>query len=270
MDEEYGVIEEKQAQPKFPVRSLLRVHHQGTSLIVSGNAFGPNWFKDNVAEMNGSFCYPKTREVISFREPTTSESISAIAYQFTQIAKPEILDPRWFQAGRVLRTGEGVWANLPRDAQGNLITDEQTLKTYLQNVAPIKVGIGNVYIVPNREGLRDFGYAEYGSFEWGVQESVTFANGGLARIFEHTEGTATNLLGISSKENYKRGVDVCNFDKVKGIILRVVGLSSGRGMGRGKLCIDGGWGGGGGWGDGSDGGGGYAVGVLSRSAEGTL
>ena len=190
-EEEYGIIEE--AQSKFPVRSLLRVPHQGAPIIVSRNAFGTNWFKDNVAEMRSSYCYPNTREVISFREPTTSESFSAAAYNFNDFAKPEIFGPGWFQAGRIVRASEGVFVNPPKDKKGNPIIDGKTLKTYLQGIKPIKVNKGKVYIVPNRKGMKDFGYAEYDSFKQGAQESATFAQGGLARILEHTEETALNL-----------------------------------------------------------------------------
>ena len=260
MTEKYGLIEEQQEQPNFPVRNLLRVPHQGASLVVSRNAFGPDWFNTNVEEMNGSFSYPNTWKVISFREPTTAESISAIAYQFTQIAKPEILDSRWLQAGRVLRAGEGVWANMPKDTQGKPIIDEAELKTYLQGVEPVKVNKGNVYIVPNKEGVRDLGYAEYGSFEQGVQESATFAQGGLARILEHTEGVASNLLAISSKDNYSRGVSVSYLDKSKKPLLRVVELGSDRVLGGNRLYVNGNY-----WSGYING---YAVGVLNESAEG--
>ncbi len=261
---EFGVIEETQKQPEFPVRRLLIVPHQERALVVSRDAFGPNTLNNNVVEMQKSYCYPNTREVISFREATTSESISATVYDFARIAKPEILNPKWLQAGRIVRASEGVWANPPKDAEGKFITDEKTLKSFLSRAKPVKVGKGNIYIVSNGEimgpdgkPLKDFGYAEYGTFGLDVQESKAFAEGGLARVLEHTETTAKNLRAISSKDNYRYDVNVWGYEPSTKPILRVASLDSGRVSGR--LDVDGyGW----------LGGDGYAFGVLDRSAEG--
>jgi len=248
-DKEYGVIEEKQIQPKFPVRTLLRVPHKQGSLIVSRNAFGPNYFKDNIAEMQKSYCYPNTREVISFRKPTTAESISAAAYNFENFAKPEIFDPRWFQAGYMVRTQEGVFVN-PLGSKGVPITDEKTLKSLLKSDRKVN----GIYLLDN-----DMGFAPYDSFTRGVQDCDGFAQGGLARVLEHTpEKEAKQFKAIASPKLYKFGVNVWGFEEVKEPVLRVVCLGSYRNLGGGRLNVDGSW----------SGYYGYAFGVLNKDAEG--
>ena len=76
----YGIIE--QVGPQFPVRKLLVVRHRGGDLTVSYPAFGPNTYKGNLEEMSKDYSHPQTGERISFREPTTAESISAAAWNF--------------------------------------------------------------------------------------------------------------------------------------------------------------------------------------------
>jgi len=255
MEQEYGVIEEKQAQPKFPVRSLLRVPHQGASLIVTRNHFGPDYFEDNVAEMQKSYCYPDTWEIISFREPTTSETISAIVYQFTKLAKPEVLDPHWLQAGKAFKASEWVVVNPPRDRQGNLITDERTLKGFLNDVTKVN----GIYRLSNGklDGVKDCSFVPYESFARGVQSGADFARSGLARGLEYADGEkAQNLEVISAGENYPKGVNVRGFEPESKI--RIVDLGFGSGLDRYWLCVDGNW----------DDFNAYAVGVLNKSAEG--
>ena len=256
-EKEYGIIKVK--EPEFKQRKLLRVPHKQDDLIVSYPAFGPNFLKNNITEMQKSYSHPQTGERISFREPTTSESISAAAYDFGNLAKPQIFDPKWLQAGRIVRTSEGVFANPPKDAKGNIIIDEKTLKSYLNGVKPVKVGNGNIYIISDAENLKDFGFADYDSFERGIQDCDTFSQGGLARILEHTEEKeAKNLRKIASPKFYKREVNIYGFDNVREPVLRVVGLGSSRGLDDGRLGVSGGW-----YDDG-----GCAFGVLNKSAEG--
>jgi hypothetical protein len=221
----YGIIEETQEQPKFPVRTLLRVPHQGLveGLVVSREAFGTNTFRVNTAEMAKSYCYPNTREVIRFREPTTSESISAAAFDFNKIAKPEIFDLKWLQAGYIVRTSEGVYANTE-------ITDETKLKGLRDKAKKVN----GIWLLENGkvEGVKDFGFAPYESFTTGLQNCDTFTKGGLARVLEHTrEKTASKLRAIASPKNYSRGVNVCYFNATNEPILRVACLRSGVGDG---------------------------------------
>lgn len=234
---EYGIVTAK--RPEFTPRDLLVVPHEGGSLTTSYPAFGPNYFRKNVVEMNKSYSHPQTGERISFREPTTSESISASAYDFENMAKPKIFGPRWLQAGYIVRTQDGVFVNPPKDTEGNPIVDESALKCYINGIKPVKVGRGNIYVVPNRGNLRDFGFANYNSFERGTQDCETFSQGGLARVLEHTEGSTKNLQIISSPLFYKNGVNVYGFDKVREPVLRVVSLDSARNLGGDRLYVDG-------------------------------
>lgn len=244
---EDGINEPK---TEFPVRRLLK---QG-DVVVGYPAFGPNWYSNNLQEMQKSYSHPLTGEKITFREPTTRESIVAAAYNFAELAKPQIFDPRWLQAGRIVRTSDGVYANVPKDNQGKPITDTDTLKAMLKDTNKVKVKNGHIYL-----GKNDFGFAEYSTFEQGKQDCDTFAESGLGRVLEHTEGPAQKLRVIASPKHYKRGVNVVYFEPVKEPVVRVVSLGSGGGILGDRLFVDGGW---------DDNYGGFAFGGLS-SAEGT-
>jgi len=247
----YEVIEA--GNPKAPPRSLIRVSGY-RNLIASLDAFGPSTYKNNVVEMQKPYSHPQTGKEISFREPTTAESIIISAYDFAKRAKRQIFNPNWLQAGRIVRTSEGVYANPPKDEQGNFVVDERTLKSYLDGIKPMKVGNGKVWIVPDSRGLKDFGFAEYDSFKQGIYRDVgDFVEGGLARVLEHSH-SADNLGEIASEENYPEGVKVRGFDSVSNPILKVAALYSGRDLGNDGLYVNGD-----GWLDGSLG---FAFGVL--------
>jgi len=248
---EYGII--KPAKPEFEPRELFVVPHKNKLLVTS--RFGRGTYKSNQQEMNRNFsCLPQHPR-ISFRPASISESISAAAYDFENSAKPQILDSAWLQLGYIGKTSEGVFTNLPRDEQGKLITDESKLKSLLDNATKVEVGKAHIYLADN--GLA---FAEYDSFEQGVQENQAFAKGGLARVLEHSEKPAESLAKISSPESYKQGVNVWSFEPTKELTVRVAGLFSLRGSDVGQLFVDGN-----GWYDYSHG---YAFGVLNQSAEG--
>ncbi len=238
----YGII--KQGKPQFPVRELLVVPHGDGDLTVSYPVFGPNTYKGNMKNMGESHSHPEIGDKISFRPASTSESISAAAYEFETMAKPQIFDPRWLQAGYIVRTQDGVYVNPPKDAHG-VITDE----TFLKSLLTSDKKVNGIYLLNY-----DFGFAPYESFERGVQDCDTFARGGLARTLEHTsEKIAVNLREIASPKFYKRGVDVWGFDKVNQPVLKVASLDSYRYFVGNRLGVGGDL-----WGDGS---GGYAFGV---------
>jgi hypothetical protein len=202
--------------------SLLRVPHLQDGLTIAYPIFSPNCqgLMSNIDSMKRFYLHPVTLERITFREPTTTESISAVSYKFKEIFKREVFD-NWqlpnkiLYAGRMSHTSEGVFVNPPKDADGNLMINEAALKSFLKGVEPIKVGRGKVYIIQSFHNLgrfiRDFGFAEYDSFTSGPQDSEDFATGGLARVLEHTEKTAEKLLRITSRENFPEGVNVSIF-----------------------------------------------------------
>jgi len=220
---EYGIIKAK--RPESPPIDLLRVPHKEDKLFVAYPVFGPDYFGDNIQEMKKFYSHPETGEKISFKEPTTSQSISAVTPGFGSgeeiDAKRDIFDdPDWLQIGRIVRTSEGVFANPPKDKQGNPIIEEKILKSYLKNSEEV-----NGIWLYNGKDARDFGFAPYGTITIGVQDCDTFAQGGLARLFEHTkEKTARNLREIASYENYPYGVDIMGFDEVKKPDLRLISL----------------------------------------------
>jgi len=245
-DTQYGI---RKATPVLPVRDLLVIPHKTGELVVSHPAFGSNTYANNLAEMQRVYTHSAEHPRITFREPTTSESISACAYDFKTLAKPEILNPRWLQIGRIVRTSEGVYANPPKDAQGNPIVDEKELKQLLKR----KKKVNGIYLLDN-----NLAFIPYESFTTGVQDTDTFARSGLARGLEYVaEAETFNLKLISSKENYPRGVNVWGFDSVDKPVLRVAGLFSGRNVESDRLLVCGYD-----WID--DGDGGCAFGVLKK------
>jgi hypothetical protein len=224
--EKYGII-----KSEFPVRKLLRVPHQKKGLIVSYPAFGWGYFSENLEEMQKTYLHPLTKKKISFREPTTAESISASTYRFKDLARLEIFQTGRLQIGQIVRTSEGVFANPPKDKQGNYIIDEKVLKRYLNKAKKIN----GIYIVPNEEfkELRDFGFAPYESFEEGKQFGENFAinpkTNGLARLLEHTENEIASNFGKMWSRDYVLKGGVWEFDPVSESIARMVVLTEDQG-----------------------------------------
>ncbi len=207
-------------------KELVVIPHNGKSLEVA--VFGPNTYKENLKEIRKTDSHPRTREKITFIPTTTSESVSAAAYDFGSNgkadAKRDIFDPRWFQAGYIVRTSDGVFTN-------TTITDKSHLKQLLDNAEKVN----GIYLLNNK-----IGFAHYESFERGVQDCDTFAQGGLARVLEYTsEKYAPKLREIASPKFYEEGVSVWGFDEVKEPVLRVASLQSNWSIDSNKLNIGG-------------------------------
>jgi hypothetical protein len=210
-EEKYGIT-----LATHPI-SLLRVPHKQGTLTVAYPVFSLECqgLMSNIDLMKRNYFHPLTLKRITFREPTTAETISAMAYKFEELFKRDVFDS-WnlpnknLYAGRISRVSDGVFVNPPRDEGGHIITDEKTLKAFLKGVEPVRVGKGHVYIVPNSENLkgfvRDFGFAEYESFRDGPQDFRVFAEGGLSRVLEHTEQPAENILKIVDPKNFSNGL----------------------------------------------------------------
>src|SRR3989344_8173979 len=209
----YGIVKSK---PTLPPRDLLPViSYNGRELDVA--VFGPGVYSKNLEEMQKQDSHFEEYPVIYFRPATTSESIAIAKDSFGNEgefdAKRDIFDPRWFQAGRIVRTSEGVYTNTE-------ITNEKELKKMLNGVKEVN----GIYLIDDKVG-----FAPYESFNQGVQDADTFAESGLARVLEHTEEkVAKNLRKIASQRNYKRGVNVFGFDSVKGPVSKVACLGSDR------------------------------------------
>src|SRR3989344_7835919 len=173
-ESQYGIIKPKSTLSHM---ALLRVPHRGRLLEVGDPPFGPNKYEDNKKSMKERRLHAEIFQEMTFRPLTTSESISVLAYNFRNEGVPKIIDSCCLQLGRHLRTQEGVYANLPNDAQGNPITDLEILKKLLDKTTKIRHGKGNIYL-----GDNDFGYAEYETFKRGIQSICEFTTGGLAII----------------------------------------------------------------------------------------
>lgn len=230
MDNEYGVI--KQTKPQFPVKELLVVpHREDKNLTMSFPAFGPNNYKGNLESIGKTYTHPVTGEKINFKPATTSKSISAVAHGFGNQgevdAKRDIFDARWLQAGYSVITQDGVYVNTTE-------LNETKLKQLIDKAEKVN----GIYL-----GENDFGFAPSDSFETGVQDCDTFAQGGLARVLENTsKKIAPKLREIASPRFYKRGVRVWGFDEVKEPVLKVASLGSYRIVGGGRLDVGGfGW-----------------------------
>lgn len=221
----YGIIEAKRLES--PPIDLLRVPHRKGILTVAHPAFGPDYFEDNIKEMQKDYSHPETGKKISFKEPTISQSILAVTPGFGSgeevDAKRDIFDnPDWLQIGRIVRTSEGIFTNPPKNTRGKKIIDEKILKSFLNKCKKIN----EIWLYDGKDAL-DFGFAPYGTFTTGLQDGGDFAEEGLARLFEHTkEKTARNLREIASYENYPDGIDIAGFDEVKKPDLMLISLGS--------------------------------------------
>ena len=133
--------------PKFPPRALLEVSAGARSFTASLEPFGPGHYSNNVTEMQKVYSHPKTGELITFRPAKTSQSILAVARDFANRAKPKILDPRWLQAGRIVRAKEGVFTNAEE-------TDEAVLKGMLSGAKDVN----GIYVFNNNVAFAPYGY----------------------------------------------------------------------------------------------------------------
>ncbi len=235
MENNQNKIRKAEQRNHLPEIDLLPViSHNKENLNIA--VFGYDNYKRNIADMQEKYFHSAQLPSISFRPANTTESISAAHYNFKNIAKLEIFDPRWLQVGYIVKTQDGVFTN-------TIETNETNLKQLLNGAEKIN----GIYLIDNQ-----IGFAPHSSFKRGVQDADTFARGGLARVLEHTpEKVATKLKEIASPEFYKNGVDVWGFDTPEKLILKVASLSSDGG----RLGVNGYW-------HGDDG---YAFGVLDKS-----
>jgi hypothetical protein len=207
----YGLIDQtlNQDQLQFPIKKLIVVSHKGEDLTVGYPAFGLNTYNKNLKSIGKSYSHPRTGEVISFRPSTTSESISAVAYDCGKMVRLPAFGIMRFQIGYIVRTKDGVFTNTTE-------TDESKLKKLLNGAEKIN----GIYLTNN-----NVAFAPYESFTIGLQDVDTFVRDGLARALEHTpEKVAIKLMETTLPESYNRKVDVAYFNSVKDPILRVASL----------------------------------------------
>lgn len=157
---DYGNVRRrvKQKNLEFTIKGLYKVPHGDGMLIVSRSPFGPNSFENNIKEMCGHYSHPETGKVISFRAPTTAESISVAAFDFDN--GNDISRPYWLQLGYIVRTSEGIVANPPKNLSGKPIVDEKILKSYIDKSEEID----RVRFYDGKDA-KDFGFAPYETFD---------------------------------------------------------------------------------------------------------
>jgi hypothetical protein len=175
---------------------LLPIRHKGKILDMA--LFGRDSYIKNVSEMVQEYFHSENLPNITFIPATTAESVSAISLGFERFNNPLILRGG-VQAGSMVATAEGIFVN-PLNTKGEVITDEETLKSFLKKGSKV----GDIYLWE-----KDGGFAPYESFKCGFQDCDSFAEGGLARVIEHTtEGRAEKLRAIASPKYYDKGVEV--------------------------------------------------------------
>jgi len=202
------------AEPRLPQIDLLEVPHNGGKLIVNYPAFGPNTQKVNVRHMMRRYTNSTDFRDITFRNPTTSESISAIHYIFENIIGESEGQGTFdgfssinFGIGLIYTDKDGIYVNLGGNSIGTCMKESEK--------------VNGIHL-----GENDFGFAPYDSFQEGTQDVDTFSRGGLARILEHTEGkVAEKLRDIASPKFYKNGV-VAPFNSTNRVRNGVVYLES--------------------------------------------
>jgi hypothetical protein len=222
---QYGVRKAEHVE-QLPEIDLYFTPHLGGVLVSA--RFGPKWYNKNTEAMEKHYKNSLDFPNITFRPATTAESISIASYDFENLAKPEIFDSGWIQAGRIVLDSKGVYAN-PLTAIKQEGVDEAELKRLLGKAKKVN----GVWL-----GDNDFAFTEYG-FKEGVQTAREFAEGRLARTLTHTQGkVSSDLLNIAQTYNDGNGnsVKVRYFDKTNKPVSRVVVL----GFLGGLLLVDGG------------------------------
>lgn len=196
---------------QFKPKDLIKISGE-RNLVAVLDAFGPDKYSRNIAAMGESYSSP-AGERISLRPATTAESVLIVSGDLKNKAHPKNLSLRWLQIGSIATTREGVFANTTE-------ADERKLKALLDKSKKVN----GVYFCEKDCG-DDVGFAPYETFEQETnQEAGKFAEGGLARILEHTEGSAELLREMASI--YQVGACVFGFKKVEKPVIRVVGLVS--------------------------------------------
>lgn len=225
-----------------PSIDLVKISGEG-GLVTTLRTFGEGSFRENIEEMRQHYSNPKMGDDIQLRGPTTAESILIAS---KEIGKYTDFIPHKFQIGGFVKTSQGIFVNPPNGKRGNPITDKRVLKSYLNGTKPKRVGRGKIYIVSNSETLRDFGFAEYGTFGvdngfYGRHDWELFLKGGLAKVLEHTEGEAKNLKVISSFKIHANGggVRVKMLDDIpRGPNYRVIRMESNGDIRKGQTNLD--------------------------------
>jgi hypothetical protein len=205
----FGLKKSERTSNGLPRRALLVVPYGGQKLVVAYPLFGPCNYEIGSSLMSSDYSHSRNIPWVSFRPPTTSESLAAAVYD--SIGRRRALDNSSLLLGQVVRTSQGFFANPPFGSNGEFVTNERELLVLLNGTEKIN----GVYIVPNSEKLRDFGFAPYESFIdtnpesfLGNTQSIdAFCSSGLARILGHSGGKAIDLELIAKKMDRPSSID---------------------------------------------------------------
>ncbi len=153
--EKFGL---RKSKPILPSIDLLVAPHQDQKIFVNFPPFGPDSFKNNLREIRREYSNPELEKGFSFREPTTAESISAIHFSLKSKLYSS-LPPQGFHIGWAIETNEGFYINPPRKANSRIISDENILAHYRDNMMKKSRGL---YFLPNGDikGVKDFCFIE--------------------------------------------------------------------------------------------------------------
>ena len=197
----------KQELGLSPDRSvrLLNVPYKGGILTVGGLPFRGKNLQECINSMAQRYINSDTGEIISFREPTSPEVISAVRYH-PRDKGPVFSHSHPLCLGRAVCTTKGIYMNPPKDKKGNVILNEEYFKSLLRKSKV--VGGACLY---EGEDAKDFGFISYKVID---EDKDNDKFEGLARILEHTNSIPKNLKRIGSGE-YGGGFEIFDFDEIK-------------------------------------------------------
>ncbi len=217
------------AKTQLPVRDLIEIPYNDGVMTSTLEPFGPKSYMANVKAMANPHAHPQYCTQVNFRPASTGESVAIASYMFgdeeTFKLKETVFNPNWLQAGRIVRTQDGVWTN----PKGQF--NEDTMKRL---IVPGKK-VGGIYLLN-----RNTAFVPYESFKTGAQSHDEFLKLGLARAIEHTlKPKAEKLEAIANNRVYPNGVLVWGFESTSEPTERVLGLDSGRNLVGSRLIVDG-------------------------------
>ena len=243
-------MDHKIIRAQLPVRDLIKIPYNGRILTATLQPFGPNSYDENIKAMNQAHRHPtEPYGQIAFNPATTDESVAIASYMFgdeeTFKLKENVFNPNWLQAGRIVRTQDGVWTN-----QAGQFNEEAMKRLLVPNKK-----VNGIYLLNENTA-----FAPYESFKTELQSHDDFLQGGLARAIEHTsKPKAEKLEAIANNKFYPNGVLVGDFEPTSKPKERVLRLDSDMVIDGDRLDVDGG-----NWVAGNNG---FAFGVAFRALD---
>jgi len=173
----------------LPKKDLILVTGRSTKILAA--EFGPNFHQANLREIEQEYNHSQEYPVITFRGPSTQESLKIASQRFEARAK-QFLDANCtLQLGKVVITEDGIYTNMTE-------TNPYALKRKLNNIMSIR----GIYLINDTQA-----FIPYEAFWVGKYKNEDFVRSALARGLEHTDQRrAKSLEDIASKSHYPNGV----------------------------------------------------------------